>query len=56
MPELRAALLDALDQLRCPLGHPELSAYLRVFHDLDLHLGDLAKVHHAEQQAYRAGA
>ena len=55
MPELRAALLDALDQLNSPLGHPELSAYLRVFHDLDLHLGDLAKVHRAEQQAYRTG-
>jgi hypothetical protein len=25
MPDLRAALLDALDQLSCPLGHPELS-------------------------------
>jgi hypothetical protein len=55
MPDLRAALLDALDQLSCPLGHPELSAYLRVFHDLELHPGDLARVHRTEQQAYFAG-
>lgn len=55
MPDLRAALLDALDQLSCPLGHPELSAYLRVFHDLEFHPGELARVHRTEQQAYRAG-
>lgn len=55
MPDLRAVLLDTLDGFFCPLTHGELSACLRVFHEIDLTPADVAAVHRNEQHAYHAG-
>jgi hypothetical protein len=55
MPDLRALLLDTLDKFYCPLTHAELSAYLRVFHEIDLTQADVSAVRRDEEQAYRAG-
>jgi hypothetical protein len=55
MPDLRALLLDTLDKFYCPLTHAELSAYLRVFHEIDLTQAKVSAVRRDEQQAHRAG-
>jgi hypothetical protein len=55
MPDLRALLLDTLDEFSSPLTHAELSAYLRVFHEIDLTQAEVSAVRRDEQQAYRAG-
>jgi hypothetical protein len=55
MPDLRALLLDTLDKFYCPLTQTELSAYLRVFHEIDLTQAEVSAVRRDEEQAYRAG-
>ncbi len=55
MPDLRALLLDTLDEFFCPLTHAELAAHLRVFHEIDLTQADVSAVRRGEEQAYRAG-